>query len=410
VGQLLRKRNDSSPSTDHLINAIWRRFSQRALPANSEPHSNHLISDPVPGNKIQLGPAFRLLILSLLLALIQPAPILIVPGQQETVRSQHPIVGVHTRLTDEVEPWKIQRSLQMVREMGASWIVEFFPWAYYHGLDGGIAWEHPDLVIEHASAQGLKVIARLGLTPAWARPADTPLSYLDENAYDDFASFAAQFAARYEGKVDSIIIWNEPNLSYEWGYRLTPVTDYVKLLRIAYPAIKEANPEIRVLAGALAPTLEPEGSPWGLNDLTYLDRMYKEGAADYFDGLAVHAYGLTFPPETPADPNLLNFRRVELVIEIMSNNDDQDTPILITETGWNDHPRWTLAVKPSQRIQYTIDALDWAEKEWPFVEMVAIWAFRLPAPSKSYMDSYTLVTPEFVKKPIYDSLQEHSGN
>ena len=393
-----------------MINTIWRRFNHCPLSSVRDTLSQYLRRKSVPGNNIQLGPAFRLLILTLILTIIQPAPNLIVPGQQETVKSLHPIVGVHTRLTDEVEPWKIQRSLQLVREMGASWIVEFFPWAYYHGQDGGIAWEHPDLVIEHASAQGLKVIARLGLTPAWARPADTPLTHLDESAYDDFASFAAQFAARYEGKVDSLIIWNEPNLSYEWGYRPTPVSDYVKLLKTVYPAIKAANPEIRVLAGALAPTLEPEGSPWGLNDLTYLDRMYKEGAADYFDGLAVHAYGLTFPPETPADPDLLNYRRVELVREIMIENDDPETPILITETGWNDHPRWTLAVKPGQRIQYTIDALDRTEKEWPFVELVAIWAFRFPAPSKSYMDSYTLVTPEFVNKPIYDSLQEYTGN
>ena len=60
---------------------------------------------------------------------------------------------------------------------------------------------------------------------------------------------------------------------------------------------QEANPDITVLAGALAPTLEPAGSPWGLNDLVYLDQMYTAGAADYFDGLAVHVYGLTFPPE-----------------------------------------------------------------------------------------------------------------
>jgi hypothetical protein len=393
-----------------LIDSIRQKLKSATSTGFRYSPSQYLRRDGPPQKDIQLVPAIRLLILSLIFAIIQPAPILITTGKQETVSSNHPIVGVHTRLTDEVEPWKIQRSLQLVREMGASWIVEFFPWAYYHGPDGGIAWEHPDLVVQHASAQGLKVIARLGLTPGWARPAGTPLTYLDESAFDDFANFAARFAARYEGKVDSLIIWNEPNLSYEWGYRVTPVSDYVKLLKTVYPAVKEANPEIRVLAGALAPTLEPEGSPWGLNDLTYLDRMYKEGAADYFDGLAVHAYGLTFPPETPADPNLLDYRRVELVRQVMIENEDQETPILITETGWNDHPRWTLAVKPAQRLQYTIDALDWAEREWPFVEMVAIWAFRLPAPSKSYMDSYTLMTPEFVKKPIYVSLQEYTEN
>ena len=74
-------------------------------------------------------------------------------------------------------------------------------------------------MVNHAHAQGLTIIARLGLTPDWARPPDTPLTYLDEEAYDDFAAFAAAFAERYQGKVDYLVIGNEPNLSYEWGYQ-----------------------------------------------------------------------------------------------------------------------------------------------------------------------------------------------
>ena len=160
---------------------------------------------------------------------------------------------MHTRLTDEVEEWKIQRSLQLVREMGAPWIVEFFPWAYYQGADGDIAWEHPDQVIAHASAQGLTVVARIGLTPDWARPPDTPLTYLDAEGYEAFAAFAASFAERYHGQVDYLVIGNEPNLSYEWGYRVVPPEEYVNLLKVVYPAVKAANPDIQILAGALAP-------------------------------------------------------------------------------------------------------------------------------------------------------------
>jgi polysaccharide biosynthesis protein PslG len=166
---------------------------------------------------------------------------------------------------------------------------------------------------------------------------------------------------------------------------------------------------MKVLAGALAPTLEPPGSPWGLNDLIYLQGMYDAGAAGYFDGLAAHSYGLTFPPEADPDENVLNFRRIELLREIMVSNDDGDKQIYITETGWNDHPRWTRAVRPSERLRYTLDALTYAEENWPFVEMIGIWVFRLPAPEKSYMDYFTLVTPEFVKKPIYSALQEAAG-
>ncbi len=358
--------------------------------------------------RADLRPGLRLYLLLLVAVLLQPAPVLVTPGSHQTVSTTHSITGVHTRLTDEVEEWKIKRTLEMVREMGAPWIVEFFPWAYYHGEDGGIAWQHPDMVVEHAAAQGLQIIARIGLTPEWARPEDTPLTYLDATAYDDFAAFAAAFAARYRGKVGYLIVGNEPNLSYEWGYRQTTPADYVALLRTVYGAVKEANPDIAVLGGALAPTLEPPGSPWGVNELLYLQGLYDAGAAPYFDGLAVHTYGLTFPPESDPGPEILNFRRVELVREIMIANGDPQTPLYVTESGWNDHPRWTRAVRPSQRIAYTLDALRYAEENWPYVRVVAIWAFRYPAPTRSYMDYYTLVTPEFIPKPIYTALQEYA--
>lgn len=379
------------------------------------PYSDRLTTIPVSphryfGKELRFLPAIQILLILLVISSLQPAPDIVALGQIQTVDSDHRILGVHTRLTDEVEAWKIKRSLELVRQMGASWIVEFFPWAYYHAEDGSFAWDHPDLVVEHAHNQGLTIIARLGLTPGWARPSDTPLTYLDADSYRHFADYAAAFSERYRGKVDYIIVGNEPNLSYEWGYRKTPAQDYVDLLQIVYPAVKAANPDMIVLAGALAPTLEPDTSPWGYGDLEYLDEMYKHEAASYFDGLAVHAYGLTSPPDAEPDSDLLNFRRIELVREIMVNHGDKVAQIFITETGWNDHPRWTLAVTPGQRIQYTLDAIGYAEQNWPFVDMIAIWSFRYPAPTKNYMDYYTLLTPEFVNKPIYDALRDFTGN
>lgn len=352
----------------------------------------------------------RLLFLTFLLTLIQPPPNLVSYGVPQTVQTNHPILAVHTRLTDEVEEWKIQRTLQMVREMGATSIVELFPWAYYQSEDGQISWEHPDLVINHATAQGLNIVARIGLTPGWARPEETPLNYLDSDSYDEFAAFVVAFAQRYEGKVTHIIVGNEPNLSFEWGYRPTTPQDYADLLEVVYTAVKSTTPNIIILGGALAPTLEPAGSPWGLNDLIYLQGLYDAGAADYFDALAVHSYGLTFPATSEPAENILNFRRIELVREIMVANGDVDKQIFITETGWNDHPRWTYAVRPAQRIQNTLDAIEYAETNWSYVEMMAIWAFRFPAPTKSFMDYYTLVTPEFIAKPIYNELQAFAQN
>lgn len=359
---------------------------------------------------LPLGPGLRIFGFCFLLTLLNPPPVLISVGPQQQVKSAHPIVGVHTRLTDEVEEWKIQRSLQMVRQMGASWIVEFFPWAYYQGENREIDWQHPDMVMRHAAAQGLQVIARIGLTPEWARPADTPLNYLDESAFDDFAAFAASFAERYQGRLNFIIVGNEPNLSFEWGYRPTGPETYVDLLKAVYPAVKEASPGVQVLAGALAPTLEAPGSQWGLDDLLYLEGIYQAGGGPYFDALAVHSYGLTFPPEAAPGPEILNFRRVELLRQVMIENADAEKKMFITEMGWNDHPRWSRAVRPGQRIGYTLEALQFAEENWDYVEMAAIWAFRYPAATKSYMDYYTMVTPEFIEKPIYEEVKRYTGN
>jgi hypothetical protein len=322
------------------------------------------------------------------------------------------LVGVHTRLTDEVEEWKIQRSLQMVREMGAPWIVEFFPWAYVERSPGRFDWAHTDMVIEHARAQGLTVIARVGWVPAWARPApadqETTSTYLDADHYDDFAAFVAAFAARYRGQVDHFIVWNEPNLSFEWGYRPVDPSAYVDLLRAVYPAVHDANPDAVVLAGALAPTLEPAGSPVGLNDLDYLEGMYAAGAAPYFDGLAVHAYGLSFPPDAGPASDVVNFRRTELLRQVMVARGDTEKPVYVTEMGWNDHPRWARAVRPAQRVAYTLGAYEWARQHWPWCRCVAMWALRFPAPLHNYQDYYTFVTTDFRPRPVYLAVQDYT--
>jgi hypothetical protein len=321
-------------------------------------------------------------------------------------------MGVHTRLTDEVESWKIKRSLEMVREMGAPWIVEYFPWAYYEPAPGRFDWSHADLVVDHALRQGLTVVARLGFVPEWARPEPeelaTTFTYLDEAQYDRFAAYVQAFVEHFRGRVAHVIIWNEPNISLEWGYRPVDPEGYTDLLRAVYPAAKAANPDVMVLGGALAPTLAPPGDPEGLNDLDYLRRMLAAGAGQVMDGLAAHAYGWQRPPDAPADPDVVNFRRTELLHELLVEAGHPDTPVYVTEGGWNDHPRWTKGVQPSQRAAFTLRAYEIAQEEWPWCRAMVIWAFRYPRPANTYQDYFTFVTTDFVPKPIYYAVQRYA--
>jgi hypothetical protein len=361
--------------------------------------------------KLPFQTTIRILILALLLRLIAPAPPRALLEAQQTVETQQPHVCVHTRLMEEVDEWKIQHTLQLVREMGAPTIVEFFPWAYIEPNEDNYHWQAADRIIRHARNQGVRIIARMGLVPGWARPNDgerqTTLNELPPASYDDFAEFVAAFAARYTDTIHHLIIWNEPNLSFEWGFRPVDPVEYVNMLGVVYTAVKDAAPNVQVLAAPLAPTLEPPGSAAGLDDLLYLDGMYAAGVADVSDGIAMHTYGFTSPPDEAPSPDRLNYRRAELHRAIMERYGD-DSPVYITETGWNDHPRWTKAVTPARRIAYTLDALAFAETRWAWVEVICLWVMRFPAPTGSYPDDFTLVTPEFQLKPIYYAVQSYA--
>jgi hypothetical protein len=357
----------------------------------------------------------RLVVIGSLLPLLTPAPPRPETYPPQTVQTEHPLLCAHTRLTDEVEDWKIQRSLRLVREMGATTIVELFPWAYIEGQPGRYDWHHPDRIIRMARHEGLRVIARLGVVPDWARYAPDerdrpprPLYTLPPARYADFAAFVGAFAARYRGVVDHLIPWNEPNLAFEWGGRRVSPQEYARFLALVDEAAHAANPEVIILGGALAPTLEPAESPVALNDLVFLRELYQAGGGASFDALAVHTYGFTFPADNPPAPGRLNFRRVELLIAIMREFGDADKPIYITESAWNDHPRWRHAVTPGQRVRYTLDALRLVEARWPQVRSLCFWYFRAPLPTRSYPDYYAFVTTEFRLKPIYAEVQTYA--
>ncbi len=343
----------------------------------------------------------------LLLIAHVPQPVVRI-GLPQTVQTGNPKMGVHTRLTDEVEEWKIKRTLEMVREMGASWIVEYFPWGYYEREKGRYDWTHPDMVVDHALAQGLTVIARIDFVPPWARPPETTYRHLPEEHFADYAGFVQAFVRHFSGRIQHVVVWNEPNLSFEWGYRLPDPEAYTRLLRLTYERAKQADPQVMVLVAGLAPTLAPPGSEWGMDELAFLQRMYDAGARGYFDGVAIHTYGWTVALDAAPSADVLNFRRAELIHQVMAENGDGQLPCFITEAGWNDHPRWAQGVPPGLRVDYTLRAYELAKQDWPWCAAVAMWAFRYPRPARNFQDGFTFVSPGFIPKLIYEEVQRYA--
>ncbi len=326
---------------------------------------------------------------------------------QQHVQTTNSKIGVHTRLTGVGDEAYIASTLQQVREMGASWIVDLFPWAYVQPRSRyGFDWTGSDMVIAHAARQGLTVVARIDIVPQWARPLESSDRYLDSEHYVDYANYVVAFLQRYRPYgVRHVIIWNEPNLAFEWGRRPPDPQAYAELLKVVYPRVKAAVPDAIVLAGALSPGASLGDGRDRLGDLEYTQQLYAAGAAPYFDMWAVHAYGARVSYDDPPYPEEVNFRRTEINHELIAALGDRNKPLIITEGGWNDNLRWSAAVRPADRLRWTIGAYRQSQ-EWNWLEATCIWQFSTPWQARTYQDNWNFVAADGTPKAIYWAVRE----
>jgi polysaccharide biosynthesis protein PslG len=151
-----------------------------------------------------------------------------------------------------------------------------------------------DRLVGDAAADGIGVIAMVESTPCWASSAPASLLRACKPGQPgqaaawpptnpaEYAAFVAYLAQRYGTRLAAIEVWNEPDQANQ-DYFAGPEKPqrYAAILRAAYPAIKQVNPQIPVLAGSLV----------GSNG-EFLRALYAAGIKGYYDGLSVHFYTL----------------------------------------------------------------------------------------------------------------------
>jgi len=327
--------------------------------------------------------------------------------------------GANVFLSQEVEDWKLEKTLRMAQEAGIGWLKQQFAWEEIEPEKGKFvipgtytsSWSKFDKIVDMADKYGLQIIARLDRPPAWAKPSSSSGRGPIEN-YGDYGDFVYTFVKHFAGRIRYIQIWNEPNLWYEWGGVEPNARDYVALLRLAYRRAKEADPNVYILSAPLAPTLER--SVRAISDLDYLQQMYDEGVKNYFDILAANAFGQALPPESPPDANVLNFQRVVLLRRIMEKNGDVGKPVWINEFGWNAAPEdfppdqltWQRVSEQTQ-ADYTIRGLRLAREQWDWVGVICIWYLRqvgnIRPDSAEYY--FRMVDVDFTPRLVYRAVK-----
>ncbi|MCD4687361.1 MAG: LysM peptidoglycan-binding domain-containing protein [Anaerolineae bacterium] len=246
-------------------------------------------------------------------------------------------------------------------DLGVTWVKQQIEWALYEPTAGNVNWGPIDAMVNAMDAAGVNILLSVTSAPSWAREADQEKGPPTDN--QTYANFVGQLAQRYAGVVDAYEVWNEPNLRREWN---TPngisAASYVELLRLAYAAIKNADPGAVVITGGLAPTGFNDGVN-AIDDRVYLRQMYAAGVADWSDAIGAHPNGWANPPDStccrnnrPAvpgwddHPSFFFKQTLSDYREIMVSNGDSGTYIWATEFGWGSNDG--LNVEPAAEFGF----------------------------------------------------------
>jgi arabinogalactan endo-1,4-beta-galactosidase len=365
---------------------------------------------------------------NLLLNVARP-PLDLAPQAQISDVSGLSPYGVNTFLEQEVEPAKRERSLQMIKDSGFTWVRQEFPWADIE-IDGKgdytdrrnpperSAWDKYDNIVTLADKYDLQLIARLSSPPAWSHQGYKDLGQFGPPAdFNDFTDYVRTVVTRYKGRIHYYQIWNEPNIYPEWGDQRVNPEDYTRLLCSAYQAAKAVDPNIVIISAALAPTVEQDGR--NLSDLIFLQRMYNAGAGKCFDVLAAQGYGLfSGPGDHRLSPLTTNVARHTLLRDIMVHNGDANKSIWLSELNWDAVPNtpgtiedWGKygVVTEQDQARYVPQTYERARKEWPWVGVMSVWFFKRASDAERNQAWYyfRMLEPDFSTTPLYGAMRSY---
>ena len=242
-----------------------------------------------------------------------------------------------------------------VCELHPGWERIIFDWSQ-HQPDGPDDWytlNVDDRWLAAARDCDREVVAIFKHTPAWATDG-TPGPGVPKGLYlpvDDPGNYWARFvrkSAEYYAPrgVTRFIIWNEPDITRDtYGFEFEgTLDDYFQMLKVAYLALKEGNPDAEIL---LAGTTYWHDVNAGRR--LYVDQLLERIMADpdaavnhyYFDVLSLHIY---FRAETVYDI-------VRAMRDLLDKYGLTDKRIWINETnaGPTDDPLWPV-VRPQYQI------------------------------------------------------------
>lgn len=131
-----------------------------------------------------------------------------------------------------------------------------------------------------------------------------------------------------------VVLFNEPNHSYEWGGEVNP-REYAQIARRYWEELKKTSFDFFVLPAGLD-AAAPNGKGM-MDSKDFFDQMALEDPYIFtlFDGWASHSYPNPGFSGSPSENGKMTIRGFEWEINYLSKYDlPSKSPVFITETGW----------------------------------------------------------------------------
>lgn len=321
-------------------------------------------------------------------------------------------------------------------QLSVNWVKMQVRWEDIETERDVFDWFYTDTYLPAAQAEGLKVLISVVTAPAWAREPGVDTSRHGPPADpQDFADFVVAILERYPGMVHAVEVWNEMNLDREWtSTGGLSAANYVELLRTTYQAVKEVDPGVIVVSGALSPTGLSDGvRAW--DDFTYMDQLIAAGMLNYADCVGAHHNGINVSPnytwdQTPNDPSAAfrgpfdnphhswSFRSTLQTYASKIALAGGDQKLCVTEFGWASAEGlegapagfdFALDNTLEEQRDFTIDAVN-NMLEWDIVWLAFLWNLNYGPQAGWDKDNdnvpYSIIGPNFVFRPVFDAVRD----
>lgn len=352
-------------------------------------------------------------------------------------------VGIQVQQALDGNPEMQDTWMGEVEKLNMQWFKQQIRWEDIEPENNEYDWSYVDLALNSAADHNLKVMLSIVTAPEWSREPGVDVSKHGPPADpQEYVTFVTDLVKRHPGKVHAIEVWNEQNLDREWfSTGGLSAANYVNLLRSTYTAVKEIDPGIIIISGALSPTggwTEPNGVVSAIDDFVYMDQLISAGMLNYTDCVGAHHNGYNIGPSeawnaVTNDPSAQfrgpfenphhswSFRSTLQTYADKIELAGGDQKLCVTEFGWastEDLPAYPegfeFAVDNTLEEQrdWTIEAVNNME-EWDIVWLAFLWNLNYGPQAGWATDNdnvpYSIIGKDWAFRPVYDAIGQWAG-